>query len=113
MVKRKRKYKCIDARPHNDVAGNPQLVLGQVYEAITDEGGRPIIDGRTWGISRFKDVTNDEDYEPVPVTLKSPSRAANNHEESQELMDFFSRPQPGNCKCGGPKSECPYHKGTK
>ena len=49
----------------------------------------------------------------MTVTLKSPTRASNNLEESQELMDFFSRPQPGNCKCGGPKAKCPYHGDTK
>jgi hypothetical protein len=26
------------------------------------------------------------------------------------MIDFFSRPQAGNCKCGGPKALCPYHK---
>lgn len=102
------KVKCLDNSPRNHIAGNPQLVLGKVYDA--EESGYSLytIEGLEWGRERFAIVT-DDDCDPPPVTLKSPARASNNESESQELMDFFSKPQPGNCKCGGPKEKCPYH----
>ena len=31
-------------------------------------------------------------------------------EAEDKLFAFFSRPQPGNCKCGMPKEQCDYHR---
>jgi hypothetical protein len=108
---KKFKFRCVDDSPHNDIPGATGLVLNQVYEAETDSLDRPVIHSVSWAIQRFEMVKDDEDYEPVPITLKSPTRGDNNEVDSQELMDFFSRPQSGNCKCGGSKILCPYHKG--
>ena len=108
----KKKIRCIKA--DYNAARHHQLVLNKIYDAVTTSNGRSyVIDGEEWNGNRFEIVKEDDDYEPVPVTLKSPTRASNNLEESQELMEFFSRPQPGNCKCGGPKAKCPYHGDTK
>lgn len=106
------KIKCIDDDPRNYTPGNPTLVMGKVYEVEAPVDGLYKIDGLTWSAGRFKVVKDDEDCDPTPVTFKATTRSSNNEEESSELMDFFSRPEPGNCKCGGPKALCPYHKGT-
>lgn len=104
------KIKCIDNAPHNREVGRPCLILGKVYVVgPLNDDDLYTIDGLTWGKSRFKVVDND-DYEPAPVTMKSPNRGNNNEVDTQEMIDFFSRPQAGNCKCGGPKALCPYHK---
>lgn len=104
------KVKCTRDTPNSKRIN--QLILNKVYDvSLNSSGGSYVIDGEEWNINRFV-VINDDDYEPVPVTLKSPTRASDNEVDSQELMDFFSRPSPGECKCRVPKDKCPYHKDT-
>lgn len=104
------KVRCIRDTPN--ARRIHQLILNKIYEVtLNDTGGSYVILGEEWNVNRFEKLKdNDGDYEVPPVTIKSPTRGNNNEVDSQELMDFFSRPQPGNCKCGGPKAKCPYHK---
>lgn len=105
------KVKCIRASLHTPAPFN--IVRDQIYEAKPAKGKSfYIVNGREWNVNRFELVEEDGSYEPVPVTLKSPTRTTDNEVDSQELMDFFSRPPLGECKCRVPKDKCPYHKDT-
>lgn len=63
------------------------------FGAITKDGYPDV-----WGSWKLIEDSKEE----APKQIK-----ANNQDA---LMAFFSQPQPGNCKCGMLKKECPYHR---